>query len=269
MIQKELAGVLQQYPLGLLFDIDGTLSPIAPTPEEARLYPGVADLLYTAQKYAQVGIITGRSVLKAAQLVNVDGLTYIGTHGLEWRVENSTSQHNVELMSQALPYVEPGKALLDIAERELAGLPGIRVERKSVGGTIHYRLAPDPEQARLRILATLTVPAQHARMRLGEGKRVVEVLAPLSINKGEALRRFVEQFGLNGIIFAGDDRTDLDAVLEVKRLRQEGLAAHAVVVQHLDTLPALLEHADTLVQEVEGMVQLLRDMVNQLAGLDR
>jgi trehalose 6-phosphate phosphatase len=265
MIRKELGEVLQQQPLGLLFDIDGTLSPIAPTPGEARLYPGAADLLHSAQRYARVGIVTGRAVVNGARLVNVDGLTYIGTHGLEW-CEGLPGQHRVELIPQALPYVEAGNAVLDVAERDLADLPGIIIERKSVGGSIHYRLAPDPEQARIRILTTLTGPAQHAHMRIGEGKRVIEVLAPLTVNKGEALRRFVERFGLRGVIFAGDDRTDLDAVLEVRKLCQEGFAAYAIVVQHLDTLPALLEHADTLAQGVEGMIQRLREIVNQLSS---
>ena len=266
MLQEEIVRVLQQHPLGLLFDIDGTLSPIAPTPDQARLHPDAAALLHEAQKYAYVGIITGRAVRDGTRLVNVDGLTYIGTHGLEWCADYRADQFRVELIPQALPYVEPGKAVLDVAERELADLPGIIVERKSVGGTIHYRLTPDPEQARLRILATLEAPAKHAQMRIGEGKRAIEILAPLTVNKGVALRRFVEQFKLRGIIFAGDDRTDLDGVLEVKKLRQEGVAAHAIVVQHLDTLPALLEHADTLVQGVEGMIHQLTEMVNQLTG---
>ncbi len=269
MTQEEITRVLQQHPLGLLFDIDGTLSPIAPTPDEARLYPGAAELLHNAQKYARVGIITGRAVIDGARLVNVSGLTYIGTHGLEWYDSDQIGQHRVELIPQALPYTESGKAVLDVAERELADLPGIIVERKSVGGSIHYRLAPDPEQARKRILATLEAPVQHAHMKIGEGKCVIEVLAPLTVNKGQALRRFVEQFRLRGIIFAGDDRTDLDAVLEVRRLRQEGFVAHAIVVQHPDTLPALLEHADTLVQGVEGMVQQLKEIVNQLTGMNR
>src|SRR5579859_1895671 len=264
MMQQELVAVLQQQPLGLLFDIDGTLSPIAPTPSEARLYPGAADLLRDAQKYAHVGIITGRTVLNGAQLVNVDGLTYIGTHGLEWCEGYQNGQCRVELIAQALPYAEPGKAVLDLAERELANLPGIIIERKSVGGTIHYRLAPDPEQARTRILAMLAVPAQQAHMRIGEGKYAIELLAPLRVNKGVALRRFVEQFRLHGVIFAGDDRTDLDAVLEIRKLCQEGFAAHAFVVQHPDTLPALLEHADTLVQGVEGMIQQLKEIVSHL-----
>src|SRR5436305_8291127 len=170
MTQEEITGVLRQQPLGLLFDIDGTLSPIAPTPDEARLYPGVAELLHEAQKYAHVGIITGRSIRDGARLVNVDGLTYIGTHGLEWSDGNPTGEHRVKLIPQALPYVEPGKAVLDVAERELADLPGIIVQRKSVGGSIHYRLTPDPEQARIRILATLEAPAKHAHMKIGEGK---------------------------------------------------------------------------------------------------
>jgi trehalose 6-phosphate phosphatase len=267
MLQEEIVKVLQQRPLGLLFDIDGTLSPIAPTPDDARLYPGVAELLRRAQKYAHVGIITGRGVVNGARMVNVDGLTYIGNHGLEW-CAGLPDQHEVALIPQALPYVEPGKYVLDIAERELADLPGVIVQRKSVGGSIHYRLTPDPEQARIRILATLEAPAKQVQMKLGEGKRVIEVLAPLNINKGQGLRRFVERFELHSIIFAGDDRTDLDAVLEVKKLRQEGFAAHAIVVQHADTLPELLQHADSIVQGVEGMAQQLKEIVDRLERVD-
>ena len=101
-------------------------------------------------------------------------------------------------------------------------------------------------------------------MRLSNGKQVVDIKAPLAANKGKALRRFAQRFGLHGIVFAGDDRTDLDAVLEIGRLRQEGMAALAIVVQHPDTLPELLERADIVVQGVEGMVKLLQEMVDIL-----
>ena len=66
-----LPKVLAQSPCGLAFDIDGTLSPIAPTPDEARIYPGVLPLLEQAQKYAQVAILTGRSIDDGARLVNL------------------------------------------------------------------------------------------------------------------------------------------------------------------------------------------------------
>ena len=72
-------------------------------------------------------------------------------------------------------------------------------------------------------------------------------------------------YGLRGIIFAGDDRTDLDAIMEISRLRQQGIAALAIVVQHSDTLPALLEHADLIVQGVDCMAELLRQIVASLS----
>ena len=263
MIPEDLQNVLRQSPLGLIFDIDGTLSPIAPTPDEARLYPGVALLLEQLKQHAHVAIMTGRAVENGAALVNVDGLTYIGTHGLEW-VDGLPTSHSVQLIPEAQPYVEPGKYLLDLAEQQLATLPGLIVQRKSVGGSLHYRLSPDPEQAKQKILSLLEEPVRQLHMRLGEGKMVVEVLTPLAVNKGQALQRFVQRTGLSGVVFAGDDRTDLDAVLEIERMRQEGFAAFAIVVQHADTMPTLLEHADSVVQGVEGMAQLLREINESL-----
>ena len=260
MLAEALHQVLVQRPLGLVFDIDGTLSPIAPTPDEARLYPGAAELLQQEQQYAHVGIVTGRAVVNGAQIVNVEGLTYVGTHGLEWS-QGLPSTHPVSLIPEAQPYIEPGGYLLDLVERELVpALPGLIVQRKQVGGSVHYRQVADPERARELILATLAEPVQRMHMRLDEGKKVVEILAPLTTNKGTALRRFVNQFGLRAIVFAGDDLTDLNGLLEIEKLRQEGYAALGITVQHSDTPPALLEHAGIIVQEVKGMIQLMEEI---------
>ncbi|HLZ80195.1 MAG TPA: trehalose-phosphatase [Ktedonobacteraceae bacterium] len=262
---NDLKIVLAQRPLGLIFDIDGTLSPMAPTSDEARLYPGVVPLLERLSERAHVAIMTGRAIDDGARLVNVDGLTYIGTHGLEW-CDGLPSLHRVEIVPEALQYIEPGTFLLDLVEKDLPNLPGVYVQRKHVGGTLHYRLSSDPEGSRMGILAILEEPARRLNMRLREGRMMVEVLAPLAVNKGQALRRFVEHFRAQGVVFAGDDLTDLDAVLEVGQLRAEKkvIAGLSVVVQHADTLPEMLEHADVVVQEVAGMVNLLRDMVDIL-----
>jgi len=268
MITEALQQVLIKRPLGLVYDIDGTLSPIASMPDQARLYPGTAELLLQEQRYAHVGIVTGRALADGARIVNVEGLTYVGTHGLEW-CEGLPSTHPIVLIPEAQPYIAPGNALLDLVERELVPvISGLIVQRKPVGGSLHYRLASDPEQARELILATLKEPAQRANMLIGEGKRVIEILAPLTTNKGTALRRFVNQFGLRAIIFAGDDLTDLNGLLEVEKLRQEGYAALGIAVQHHDTPPAMLEHADIVVQEVEGMIQLMGEINAFLANYE-
>jgi trehalose 6-phosphate phosphatase len=263
MPEIDLQTVLKQRPLGLVFDIDGTLSPIAQRSEEARLYPGIAALLEKARQHAHVAVMTGRAIENGAAIVNMDGLTYIGTHGLEWS-EGLPTLHPVAIVPEAQAYVEAGKYLLDLVEAQIADLPGVYVQRKNFGGSIHYRLSPDPTTTRQRIRSILEEPARRVNMKLSDGKYIVEVLVPLAINKGHALRQFVQGKDLKGVVFAGDDRTDFDAVLEIGRLRQEGKAALAIVVQHPDTLPAMLEHADIIVQEVDGMAQLLHEIVDSL-----
>lgn len=259
-----LKDVLAHRPLGLVFDIDGTLSPIAPTPDEAALYPGVASLLEQARNFAHVAIMTGRTVNNGSTMVNIEGLTYIGSHGLEWS-DGLPASCTVQLLPETLPYIQPGKDLLALAEQQLAAVGGVIVEYKRVGGAIHYRLSPDPEAARHTILSLMTEPTQQANMLLSEGKRVIEIKPPIAMNKGQALRRFIRHFDLSGVIFAGDDRTDLDAILEIQRLRQEGIAALSIAVQHTDTLPALLENSDVRVRDVDGMAHLLRSIIDLLS----
>jgi trehalose 6-phosphate phosphatase len=138
---KSLVSILSQRPLGLVFDIDGTLSPIAPTPGEARLYPGVVTLLERARDHpgTQVAIMTGRGIEDGAAIVNVEGLTYIGTHGLEWS-DGLPWSHPVQIDPQALAYLDAGRSLLDLVDQHLHDLQGVIVQRKRVGGSVHYRL---------------------------------------------------------------------------------------------------------------------------------
>ncbi len=255
--------VLVQKPLGLAFDFDGTLSSIAPTPEEARLYPGVTDLLQRAQKYARVTILTGREIEDGARKINLDGLTYIGEHGLAWS-DGLPWQHPVHVAPDALEYIPSGTYLLDLVAARQAELPGIIVQRKRVGGSIHYRLALDKEQTRQKLLDLLAEPARRVNMQVSEGKQIVEIRPPLAIHKGMALQQFAQRNELRGLIFAGDDLTDLDAMLEIPELRRQGVAALAIAARHSDTPPELLQHADMVVDGVPGMVAQLRDIVEIL-----
>ncbi|HEX7735904.1 MAG TPA: trehalose-phosphatase, partial [Ktedonobacteraceae bacterium] len=224
------AKILQTRPLGLAFDIDGTLSPIVLTPGAARLYPGVAELLEEARQYAHIAIITGRGIESGAALVNVEGITYIGTHGVEWS-EGLPDRHEVQINPLAQPYIAPGAELLDLAEYQLGNRPGILIERKRLGGSVHYRLSPQPEETCELILTTLREAAQARNFYLSEGKSVVDIKPILSLNKGTELRNFAQRHNLAGLLFAGDDRTDLDAVLEIEHLRQDGLQTASIAVQ--------------------------------------
>jgi trehalose 6-phosphate phosphatase len=263
MLDSRIQGVLARHPLGLIFDIDGTLSPIVSRPEEARVVPEARALLEQARTKAHVAIVTGRTVESGAAMVNIEGLTYVGTHGMQWS-DDLPAHSPPQVVPEILPYVEPVGRLLDLAEQRLASTPGIIIERKPAVGAIHYRLTSDPEQERARILALLEGPAGRSGLLLSEGKMVIEIRPPVAVNKGTALRRLVERFGLQGVVFAGDDWTDLDAMRELPPLARRGIATVSIGVQHADTPPAVLEQADVVVQGVSGMVDLLRQIVAAL-----
>ena len=129
-----LQTVLKRRPLGLVFDIDGTISPYisAQYPQEVPLYPGAESLLRQAQKYAHVAILTSRAVDNAAAMVNIDDVTYIGTYGVEWS-HGLPGKNSIQVLPEAEPYIEPSKRLLDLVEDKLSALP-LMLERKLLGG---------------------------------------------------------------------------------------------------------------------------------------
>ena len=69
----------------LLFDYDGTLTPIVDHPDLAVLAPGTKALLAGLSRDGRfiLGIISGRSLDDVRARVGVSGLVYAGNHGLE------------------------------------------------------------------------------------------------------------------------------------------------------------------------------------------
>src|SRR5690349_4258124 len=78
------AELFNQKRIGLITDIDGTISPIAPTPEEAYVTEAARQSLQIlSQNMTLVAALTGRSAEYAHTMVGLDSLLYIGIHGLE------------------------------------------------------------------------------------------------------------------------------------------------------------------------------------------
>src|SRR5436305_2851797 len=68
----------------ILLDVDGTLAPIVERPEDARVPDETREeLRRLAGRYGLVACISGRTGADAARIVGVDGIRYIGEHGLE------------------------------------------------------------------------------------------------------------------------------------------------------------------------------------------
>jgi len=253
---EPLHRVISQRPLGLISDIDGTLSPIAPTPEEAFVPPGVRRLLEELlARGVFVALISGRTLADARRMVGLDGLTYAGNHGLHLWVDGR---------EEAAPEIAEYEAKARQVLADLRGLshPGVRIEDKGPVIAVHYRLAPDEMAAWAAILAALQASAAAQEFRVTEGRKVVELRPPIAIDKGTALLRLARRWALRGLLCLGDDTTDIDMFKAAGELR--GVEAASIAVEDKETTPEVLAQADFSVKGIKGVEWLLALICEQL-----
>ncbi len=258
--------VLRHRPAALATDIDGTISRIAPTPGEAVVDATArAALALLSEKLAEVVVLSGRAPNVATEMVGIPDLTYIGNHGLE-RI--SRGEHWTHPAADAArPAVTEALAEIERKTQLEAATPWLVIENKGVTGTVHYRLAPDAlmAEALLRPLA-VAATARHG-LRLTMGRMIFELRPQLAINKGTALRDLVHDLGLRGIVFFGDDLTDLDAFRTLRELREAGEAATLrVAVLGPDTARVILDEADFTVDSVEECASVLLGIAARLTN---
>jgi trehalose 6-phosphate phosphatase len=256
---EPLLPVIRRRPLGLLSDIDGTLSPIVPRPEDATVPDGVRTLLHRlAAKGVKVALITGRSLDMARQMVGLDDVAYAADHGLTLWMEGR---------KETAPGLAEYEALARQAEDDLRPLteamPGVQLENKGALLAVHYRRAEDPG-AREAILKALSRSEAAQRFRAQEGRMVVELRPPLRADKGTAAEMLVDRLGLQATVCLGDDVTDIDMFAALRRLRAQGLAGAAVVVASGEAAPEVQQAADYTVDGPEGVEWLLTEMVRAL-----
>lgn len=246
----ELRRCLAKRPRGLLTDVDGTISPIAPSPQEARVSPAVrASLQALRGKFELVAVVSGRGVEDLRRLVGVLGLVYIGNHGLE-RWEDG----EIRRLPEAEAYIPVMNAVrLDLASH--LG-EGIIIEDKGASLSVHYRRSPYPQAARQQILDAVSRSRAARCLRLTEGRMVVELRPPLPVDKGTALLTLVEEYALHSVIYLGDDLTDVDAFQAVHRLGGER-SGLAVAVVGEETALQVEQAADLTLPGVEAAEQFL------------
>jgi trehalose-phosphatase len=94
---------------------------------------------------------------------------------------------------------------------------------------------------------------------------VLELRPPLDFDKGAAVRWLVGAEELAGALYAGDDRTDLDAFAGLRALVAEGRLAHAACVavrdEGSDAPPEVAEQADVAVDGPVGIRSVLQELL--------
>jgi trehalose 6-phosphate phosphatase len=246
--------VLQAAPSALITDIDGTISRIAPRPEDAVVSPQVRSALTAlVPRLALTAVVTAREATVARDMVGVQGIEYIGNYALDGPATRAISGDELASVMHEI-------------EATAKGLPGVLVEDKGVSVALHYRACPDSEAARTTLLTFAEPIAARCGARIVEGKQVIELVPAALPDKGTAVRNLLEERGIDGVVYFGDDISDIPVFRELATLRKgQGYHTLTIAVVDTETYELVPETADITIAGVGDVETLLTALAARLS----
>jgi trehalose 6-phosphate phosphatase len=241
----------------VLLDVDGTLAPIVRHADDAHVpEPTRGPLIAVARRYGLVACVSGRRASTARRIVSLGTITYVGNHGTEVLRGGATE-----------PEIDPEIATWARRVRRFAQETfttdelhrlRVRAEDKDVIQALHWRGAPD-EQAAEEAVRRIASRAEEEGFATHWGRKVLEVRPPVEMHKGKGIDRLLQDADVDTALYAGDDRTDLDAFNALRAATADGRLSSAlcVGVRSDETPPELEEAADLLVDGPIGVRALL------------
>jgi trehalose 6-phosphate phosphatase len=191
---------LDLFKVALFLDLDGTIAPIMPRPDDVEPEAARNGLLKALNDKLEgrLAVVSGRSVSAVDRITEGTVASVAGAHGLERRTA-SGQREDTEAHAALDSVVSEFRALNRVLE-------GLIVEDKGVSVAVHYRHEPDHKA---NIIALATRMAETHGLRLQPGHEVIELRTP-GPNKGDAIRAFMCEAPFIGHmpVFVGDDLTD-------------------------------------------------------------
>lgn len=260
----QVVQVLRRCPSGLFTDIDGTISQVARVPSEAFIAESARDSLRTlGSAISIVGAITGRGAEDAAGMLGLDGTVVIGNHGYERLHAGERLIHPSALGSRAS--VSACTAAIAGIVETTPRLSGVVVENKDLSASVHYRLLEDQGHTVDLLKQLVQSIAELHELKVTEGKLVIEIRPRAVVNKGTAIHDISMELGLAGVVYLGDDITDVDAFRALETLISPEVATLSVGVVSAETHAVVLDSADVLIDGVDGCVALLEGVAERIA----
>ncbi len=213
-MREAIADRLSHSPFLVALDIDGTLAPIAPTPDAAAVPPATRRTLerLTRLPNVHVAFVTGRAAADGRRLVAVPNSWTIGNHGVELVDPDGALRVN----AAAEAYGPAVARAVELLRDRLAAYRGVLVEDKTWTVSVHVRLAEDDVVPNVE--REVAAMARELGLRELQGKKIFELRPPIAIHKGIALLDLAASLGVvhgdvmtGSLLYAGDDRTDEDA----------------------------------------------------------
>jgi len=212
--KKIKKSIKQRKQVFLLLDYDGTLTPIKPKPELARLSISIKKLLIRLKnkKSFKLAIISGRSLKEVKRLVGIKGIIYAGNHGLELEGPNIRFINKKALLNKKSLFI-----LCKKLKNRLSGIKGALIENKGLTLTVHFRLVREKDftkKLKPAVECMLKPLVVAKKIRLSHGKKIYEIRPPIDWHKGRIVKwllghkKFFKSSTLP--ICIGDDHTDED-----------------------------------------------------------
>jgi trehalose 6-phosphate phosphatase len=247
----------------LCLDYDGTLTPIAPTPEMALFPQENREIIQALSRTPRctLAVVSGRALSDVKSKVGISDIMYIGNHGLE--------AEGPQFYFESLAPPQDRQTMDGIKHdlsREIDGIEGVFIEDKGLTLSVHYRLANIEDEPMIQkiVLKTCHPYLAEKKIHLWEGKKVLEVRPSFDWDKGKAVmwllarERMAEKSGQEVLpIYVGDDVTDEDAF---RALQGQGLTI-LVGLSDLSDAQYYLNGPD----EVTGFLKHLQEFMTQKA----
>ena len=243
----------------VLLDIDGTLAPIVRHADDAAVPEATrAVLIQVARSYGCVACVSGRRASIARQIVSLGTITYVGNHGAEVLRPGRTQP---EVDREAGAWQRRVHQFAEAAYDDPLQRLRIRIEDKGPIMAFHWRGAPDEEEAHAAVRG-VAERAESSGFHVHWGRKVLEVRPPIPLDKGRGVHGLLRDADIDGALYVGDDRTDIDAFRALRDCVDGGRLQRAVCVgvRSDETPPELESAADVLVdgpRGVRGMLEAL------------
>jgi trehalose-phosphatase len=200
--------------LGLLFDYDGTLVPLAPHPELAVLDRRARRVLEQLSRLPRVfvGVVSGRSLDELTELVGIEGLYYAGVSGLELNLAGTRVRHPAATGAVVLI-----SHVIELLEAICPEFPGAWAEDKQFGVTVHLRNVDPARVPELRSRVAHVVEGVGEPLRISEGPAALEITPEAVADNSAAVHAIIRYLGgrSGAFLYAGDDAGDVSAFAEV------------------------------------------------------
>ncbi|MBP7056825.1 MAG: trehalose-phosphatase [Candidatus Omnitrophica bacterium] len=209
--------------LFLFLDYDGTLAPIAETPDGAATPENVKYLLRELSKIqdCRIAIVSGRALRDISKRIGLKGIIYVGNHGFE--IKGPKIKFKSPVSPGYRKTLETIKARL---EKALSSISGAFIEDKTFSLSVHYRLVDKKDVLTVKneFYSTIFLYELRNSIQVKPGKMVLEVRPPVPWNKGKVVlwllgRRLfaVRDRSVKVMpVYIGDDVTDEDAFKSLK-----------------------------------------------------